>query len=243
MIIFRRRKRPNTDAVDQFLFVDQRGVCEHFVSAMVVMLRSLGVPARLASGFGSGQFNAFTNYYEVRANDAHAWVEVYFPQYGWIPFDPTPGWNGDPQTGDIPRWIFSGALGDLNLPALPLKEIFQSVIGSIGTILGVVLVVALVVVVVYALRRWRVPIRLHWRRWTQRDPSRRAIFSAYRRAQRRLKSYRSEAQTIGEHAALTPELAELAELVDIAAYRPQPPDPAMIQRARAWGKDSSGTEK
>jgi hypothetical protein len=77
-----------------------------------------------------------------------------------------------------------------------------------------------------------VQIRLRWQRSTHRDPARRAIFAAYRRAQRQLKSYRAEAQTVGEHAAITPELAELSELVDIAAYRPQPPDQAMIARAR-----------
>jgi transglutaminase-like putative cysteine protease len=226
----------NTDAVDQFLFVDKRGVCEHFVSAMVVMLRSLGIPARLVAGFGSGDYNAFTNYYEVRANDAHAWVEVYFPGYGWLPFDPTPGWNGEPQTGDVPRWIFSGAVGDLNLPALPLGEIASAIGGSIRPILVIVAVIGLAAGVWFAARRWRIPLRLRWQRLTHRDPARRAIFAAYRRAQRQLKSYRGEAQTVGEHAAGVPELKELAALVEIAAYRPEAPDAAMVQKARALGK-------
>src|SRR5258708_20823078 len=100
-------QQPGTDSVDQFLFVDKQGVCEHYVSAMVVMLRELGIPARLVAGFGSGTYNSVTGYYEVHANDAHAWAEVYFPQHGWVSFDPTPGWNAHPDTGPVQRWIFS----------------------------------------------------------------------------------------------------------------------------------------
>jgi transglutaminase-like putative cysteine protease len=77
------------DAVDHFLFDARTGFCEQFASSMVVMLRTLGVPARVATGFTPGSRNTFTGYYEVRASDAHAWVEVYFPGFGWYEFDPT----------------------------------------------------------------------------------------------------------------------------------------------------------
>jgi transglutaminase-like putative cysteine protease len=77
------------DAVDQFLFVDRRGFCEQIGTSLVVMLRSLGIPARLAVGYASGERNPFTGLYEVRAKDAHAWAEVYFPGVGWQGFDPT----------------------------------------------------------------------------------------------------------------------------------------------------------
>ena len=77
------------DAVDQFLFVDQRGFCEQIGTSLVVMLRSLGIPARLVVGYASGERNPFTGLYEVRAKDAHAWAEVYFPGVGWQGFDPT----------------------------------------------------------------------------------------------------------------------------------------------------------
>lgn len=223
----------DTDAVDQFLFVDKRGVCEHFVSAMVVMLRSLNIPARLVAGYGSGDYNPFTNYYEVRANDAHAWVEVYFPGRGWVSFDPTPGWNGDPQTGPVSRWVFSGALGALDL-SLPLGEIAGVVAGNAGTILGVVAAVALVALggwLAWRSRGWLM-LRLASRTRSHDDPARRRIFAAYRRAQRQIKQYRCEGQTVREHATAAPDLRELAELVEIAAYRPQPPDAAMVERAQ-----------
>jgi len=77
------------DAVDHFLFDTDVGFCEQFASATTVLLRSLGIPARLVAGYTPGTRNPFTGYYEVRNSDAHAWVEVYFPAYGWYEFDPT----------------------------------------------------------------------------------------------------------------------------------------------------------
>lgn len=81
---------PNdADAVDQFLFEDRQGFCEQIGSALVVMLRSLGIPARLVVGFTPGERNPFTGLYEVRGTNAHAWAEVWFPTVGWQGFDPT----------------------------------------------------------------------------------------------------------------------------------------------------------
>jgi hypothetical protein len=78
------------DAVDYFLFEGQRGYCEYFASAMVVMLRSVDVPARLVAGFHSAPYDSESGGYLYREKQAHTWVEVYFPAYGWIPFEPTP---------------------------------------------------------------------------------------------------------------------------------------------------------
>lgn len=78
-----------SDAVEQFLFHDRVGFCEQIASSLVVMLRSQGIPARLTVGFTPGERNPFTGMYEVRADDAHAWAEVYFPGIGWQAFDPT----------------------------------------------------------------------------------------------------------------------------------------------------------
>ncbi|OGO39958.1 MAG: hypothetical protein A2147_04630 [Chloroflexi bacterium RBG_16_57_8] len=78
------------DEVDSFLFVQKEGVCTDFATAMVVMLRSIGVPARLATGYLPGQRDGATDNYIVRGRDYHAWPEVYFPGFGWIEFEPTP---------------------------------------------------------------------------------------------------------------------------------------------------------
>jgi protein-glutamine gamma-glutamyltransferase len=93
------------DAVEYFLFEQKRGYCEQFSSSLAVMARSLGIPARVATGYAPGEYNPFTGLYEVRASDAHAWVEVYFPGYGWSTFDPTPSFDSTP-------WQYRAA-GDL----------------------------------------------------------------------------------------------------------------------------------
>lgn len=67
------------------------GYADHFATTYTMMLRSIGIPARLAVGFAPGRFNPFTGFYEVANTDAHALTEVYFPNYGWFAFDPIPG--------------------------------------------------------------------------------------------------------------------------------------------------------
>jgi transglutaminase-like putative cysteine protease len=81
---------PGTDRLWYFLFKSKKGYCEFFASAMGDMLRSLGIPTRLVNGFGPGTFDPTTKLFVVRGEDAHTWVESYFPNYGWIPFEPTP---------------------------------------------------------------------------------------------------------------------------------------------------------
>lgn len=81
--------RPGEDGVDYFLFRERAGYCDYYASAMAVMLRSLGIPTRLAQGYSQGEFNDKRGVFQVRQRDAHTWVEVYFPGYGWIEFEPT----------------------------------------------------------------------------------------------------------------------------------------------------------
>ncbi len=75
------------DPIDWFLFDIREGYCNYYASAMIMMLRSEGVPARMAAGFAEGTRQS--DGYLVRENDAHTWVEVYFPDYGWVEFEPT----------------------------------------------------------------------------------------------------------------------------------------------------------
>jgi transglutaminase-like putative cysteine protease len=93
--------RPGEDALARFLFVNRAGHCEYFASAMTILLRTLGVPARYVNGFLPGEYNDVGNDYIIRASDAHSWVEVYFPGYGWLTFDPTPA------APDVPKGLFS----------------------------------------------------------------------------------------------------------------------------------------
>ncbi len=78
------------DPIAYFLFERKKGHCEYFASAMAVMLRAIGIPARLVNGFQSGTFNPISNQYVIRESDAHSWVEAYLESRGWTTFDPTP---------------------------------------------------------------------------------------------------------------------------------------------------------
>jgi transglutaminase-like putative cysteine protease len=88
----------SANPVDDFLFRTRRGHCEYFASAMVLMLRSQGIPARFATGYLGGEYSPFEDYVVVRQSDAHAWVEAYLPDQGWTTFDPTPV-DGRPVSG------------------------------------------------------------------------------------------------------------------------------------------------
>ncbi|MDA0865757.1 MAG: DUF4129 domain-containing transglutaminase family protein, partial [Cyanobacteria bacterium] len=132
------------DMVEAFLYEYEGGYGDHFSTVLTVMLRSLGIPARLVVGFGPGEFNPFTGYYVVRNTDAYAMTEVFFPGYGWFAFDPIPthevlppeprqsqtfsvlrqfwhwlaGWLPSPVTG----WLNDGFRAIANL----LARLFQS---------------------------------------------------------------------------------------------------------------------
>ncbi len=79
----------DADALLQFLTQTRKGFCQQFATAMAIMVRELGLPARVVVGFQPGTVRDST--YTVATDDAHSWVEVLFPGYGWLPFEPTPG--------------------------------------------------------------------------------------------------------------------------------------------------------
>ncbi|PLR98670.1 transglutaminase domain-containing protein [Bacillus sp. T33-2] len=89
------------DYVDQFLFETKRGYCDNFSSSMAVLLRTVGIPARWVKGYTEGEYRDLgeesRRIYEVTNNNAHSWVEVYFPEVGWVPFEPTQGFSNNVQ--------------------------------------------------------------------------------------------------------------------------------------------------
>lgn len=104
------------ETVDHFLFEARQGYCEHFASAMTVLCRSLKMPTRYCTGYLPGSYNPFTGFREVYGDDAHAWVEVYLPGYGWMAFDPTPGATVAPDLTPPEaqeRWLGQAILGYL----------------------------------------------------------------------------------------------------------------------------------
>ena len=84
------KRTPGTEPIEDFLFFQKKGHCEYFASSMVLILRILGIPSIYVNGFSGGEWNEFGSYYLIRQQDAHSWVEAYFPDRGWVSFDPTP---------------------------------------------------------------------------------------------------------------------------------------------------------
>ena len=109
------------DTLEYFLFESKKGFCNYYASAEVLMLRSIGIPARLAVGFAQGEPNLQNTFYTVREKDAHAWPEVYFPDFGWIEFEPTG--NQEPVNRPLEREDSAAPdLGSITPPELEALE-------------------------------------------------------------------------------------------------------------------------
>jgi hypothetical protein len=117
-----------------FVTRSKRGYCQHYAGAMALMLRYLGIPARVAAGFTSGTYDDDRETWTVYDRDAHTWVEVWFEGYGWLPFDPTPGRGtlGGPYTTSSVRFDASGAVNVLAASAIAGRELLRFKLGSLG---------------------------------------------------------------------------------------------------------------
>ncbi|MCR3748498.1 transglutaminase family protein [Lentzea californiensis] len=102
-----------TDALTDFVVRGKVGYCEQFASAMAIMARVVGLPSRVAIGFTAGVMSADNSYRVISTEDAHAWVEIFFPNYGWMTFDPTPVNDG---RGIVPPYLRETAPGQEEVP-------------------------------------------------------------------------------------------------------------------------------
>lgn len=160
------------DVVDYFLFDLREGYCDYYATAMVVLARAAGLPARLAIGYASGFYDPYRAEYIVTEASAHAWPEIYFPGYGWIEFEPTSGLPPIGRAGEIPTLEEAGPV---SMP--PPAETRQSRLGHLGRrALGGVLMLAGAAVVVW-------PLADLWR-LRHLDPGA-AVSVLYRRLRRR----------------------------------------------------------
>ena len=127
----------DADAVDDFLFDSREGYSDYFASAMVMMLRTQGIPARLVSGFGPGEVDPEGHGFLVRDVDSHSWPEIYFSVAGWVPFEPTPIYEPRPRGRYLlESRVRDGFLDDLGGP-LSGGEVSQALrVRHFGTPLG-----------------------------------------------------------------------------------------------------------
>jgi transglutaminase-like putative cysteine protease len=143
---------PNRDVVDYFLFDLQKGYCDYYASAMVVLARAAGLPARLVVGYAAGTFDAAQARYVVTAADAHSWVEVYFEGIGWIEFEPTAGRPALEHSASAPIQVSAAPVAIVEPIVLNLQEIAAGMLGVIG---GSLLLVALIGMTTVGLSDWR----------------------------------------------------------------------------------------
>lgn len=234
------------DVADYFLFDLQKGYCDYYATAMAVMARAVGLPARLAVGYSAGSYDPARAGYLVRETNAHAWVEIYFDGVGWVTFEPTAGLPA------IARLPFTAQPADelAASPALPPS-------GELPTWLGTVLLVTAIAIGIFLLcgLAW-----LAWERWRlSRIPPVSALMRMYAgicRAGRRLNVVHMAGDTPFEYsAALTQRLArlesgrswiasiqpareqmdELVALYSQAVYSSEPPRAERVGRAvKGW---------
>jgi protein-glutamine gamma-glutamyltransferase len=207
------------DAVDHFLFDADVGFCEQFASATAVMLRSLGIPARVVAGYAVGERNPFSGYYDVRASDAHAWVEVWFPGYGWYEFDPT--FAIPPADAGLERSIpLLAAIGEL-----------KRVLDDAGPVAKGAVVAVLAVLTAWL--TWRaLRLRPSRRRRSKLAPGAGPVTTAFRRLEDALAARgeaRAPSETAGEVIARTArfhgsESRAALRVFEAERYGPLPPD-------------------
>ena len=233
--------------LDYFLFGSRKGFCQDFSTAMNVMLRTLGIPSRQLSGFGEGIFDEKTHQYTVNALDAHSWVEVFFPGYGWIPFEPTPDGINAPVNRPATR-------ADLNVPLpagaaatpgannykeprggepvdagnTPFPDIWRQLLIAGGALILLLLVALLLAV------RWLVSVRDVPRIW------RRLLFLGDRlKVPRHLGDTPQEfgGRLAASMPALDTEVRRLASLYTRASFRPGGLNQDELAEARkAWSQ-------
>ena len=123
----------STHTADDFWFDSKQGFCEHIASAFAVLMRGMGVPARIVTGYQGGDRNSVDNYWTVRNSDAHAWTEIWIADQGWVRIDPTgavsPGRVGQFQRLSAPAGAFASAVGNFMSPSTlqQLRAVWEAV--------------------------------------------------------------------------------------------------------------------
>ncbi len=243
----------SNDPVADFLFVDRKGHCELFAGGMVMMLRSVGIPARMVGGFSGGDLGPEGRVAHVRRSNAHTWVEVWLGRdRGWRTFDPTPA-------EEVPGVVRAGLLSRVRWTADKVQVLWDRYVLTFGLQDQLDLMSAAVSVVLAALRAlerwaaaaglailalllWVLVLRPRWRRRQRGDGRSREISRILARLARRLER---SGVVVGASATprfmtreaarlwpgLGPELAELARIAELELYGPGA-GPRTVERVR-----------
>jgi len=219
------------DPVDWFLFDVKIGYCEQFATAETMMLRSLGIPARLATGYSTGTYDPVLDQAVVHERDAHAWVEVWFANHGWVPVDPSPGFSALAATQFPSHWA-AGGIARL-IPHLEIGAPLGA-LGSLGLVVAIPLGIAVVVLLVFAWA-WLRSRRLRRTGRTKAVPGQSDLLRLYERVQRKLGRRRAPPETPLEYLAGSspgrsePVLEDVTRAVNEGAYAGRWPDPDFVR--------------
>lgn len=245
---------PGHDAVDYFLFEQQSGYCAHFATAMAVMARQVGLPARVAVGYVPGFIDPMTGAHVVRAGDAHAWVEIHFRRYGWVAFDPTP--RPDIALGFATQrnWLYFGIE---SFTGVTFAKLLSPIAGSVS-LLNRLSVPGLVWIALFGTGLVAVGLTLFSRRYRRRNEIIARDYTALDGATRRtvLKLYnkmvavlskkgfpsRLPYEPLYEYAAVISSrvprvgkpVEQLTRAASSAAYDPEPFNPETVGAAKEW---------
>jgi hypothetical protein len=222
---------PDTDPVDWFLFDAKIGYCEQFATAETLMLRSLGIPARLATGYSTGTYDPVLDQAVVHESDAHAWVEVYFAGHGWVPVDPSPGFSALAATRFPDRFAASGLAHVIPHLALGAPGAAIAGLGLAGLLPGLAAVLLALAVAATWLYRRRRPRR------GKPPPEQVELLRLYERLQQRVGRRRAPPETPREYASRTPAAlaavaTEVTRAVEQGAYRNAWPSADELVRLR-----------
>jgi transglutaminase-like putative cysteine protease len=217
------------DPVDWFLFDVKIGYCEQFATAETLMLRSLGIPARLATGYATGSYDPVLDQSVVRERDAHAWVEVWFPNHGWVPVDPSPGYSALAATQFPSHWA-AGGIARL-IPHLEIGAPLAA-LGSLGLVAAIppAILIALLVVFAWAWLRTR-----RWKRGIKAPPGESELLRLYDRIQGKLGRRRAPPETPLEYligaapGSRQAVLDEVTQAVNEGAYAGRWPEPGAVR--------------
>ncbi len=255
---------PVPDPLADFLFVRKEGYCEYFASAMAIMLRTLGIPARVATGFQSGYFNDVSGLNVVRASDAHAWVEAWieggprgatngglpanFGEGRWITFDPTPFGVNAAASGFFPRlnmifdalentwreWVVSYDINHQLLIASRIEEAIRRVRAPVITARGAIYGLCILVALA-ALYQTPKLWRVLRRKIRVRTVARKGNPGSEATALYEQMIRRLAKQGVHKPAALTP--------AEFAVMRPELADFTAVYNLARFGGDPSGTSR
>ena len=243
-----RQPNPQQEVTEAFVLGTREGYCRHFASAMAVLCRLNGIAARVVTGYAPGTFSLVDNAYIVRGANAHAWVEVYFDEYGWITFDPTPASQDIVTRGAVKEQVASviDFLQELFVldPAATQRSLLAAVAGlAQATAAHWPLAALIALVAASSLGAWLLRRRAHKRRRSTRLVPENAVIGAYVDALSELgrigtrpapadTARRYLAVAAERHMQLAAPLTVLLPLYERAAFAPEPVSAEDVTQAR-----------